>query len=152
MVLAGDWRGNRIMKACDLAQQGYAPIVLVNGAADWYGQHEEEGAVNFAAKHGCPQHLLEPVRLNGFSTADEAQQAHHYVTAHGYKNILVVTSDFHTARAARIFRREFGRAVQFRFVAAPDRYFSATGWWRHREGRKTVFFELSKTIATLLEN
>jgi hypothetical protein len=35
-------------------------------------------------------------------------------------------------------------------VAAPDEYFSADGWWKDREARKTFLVEWMKTVATWL--
>ena len=65
----------------------------------------------------------------------------------GVRKLLLVTSNFHTARAFDLFRRELGPRVEVRAIAAPDRYFTPDGWWKNREGRKTMFFELSKTLA-----
>ena len=37
VVLAGDWYGNRIVKAGELVRDGYVPAVLVSGPAGVYG-------------------------------------------------------------------------------------------------------------------
>jgi uncharacterized SAM-binding protein YcdF (DUF218 family) len=60
-----------------------------------------------------------------------------------------VTSNFHSARAARIFRAA-GPEFDIRTVAAPDKYFRPESWWRNREGQKLFFMEWSKTFAGLL--
>jgi uncharacterized SAM-binding protein YcdF (DUF218 family) len=67
----------------------------------------------------------------------------------GIHRFLLVTSDYHSARAARIFRAA-GRNFDIRVVAAPDEYFSPNGWWRNREGQKVFFIEWSKTVANLM--
>ena len=36
-------------------------------------------------------------------------------------------------------------------VAAADNDFDAARWWTTREGRKCVFYELTKTVAERLE-
>ena len=61
-------------------------------------------------------------------------------------SVLLVTSDFHTRRSARIFR---GKAPGLRFtvIAAPGPEFTADAWWRNRQGRKIAFNEWAKTIA-----
>ena len=67
--------------------------------------------------------------------------------------VLLVTSDFHTARAARIFRaveRATGGGPEMRVVASPDRYFQRESWWQNRNGLKIVFMEWSKTLANVV--
>ena len=64
----------------------------------------------------------------------------------GIRRILIVTSNYHTARAGRIFRRRLGKDVEVRMLAASDLYFDADRWWHSREGQKTVFYEWSKTL------
>ena len=39
-VIGGDWFGNRVLKAAQLAKDGYAPKVLVSGAGYFYGRYE----------------------------------------------------------------------------------------------------------------
>jgi uncharacterized SAM-binding protein YcdF (DUF218 family) len=81
------------------------------------------------------------------STAEEAKVLEPELKRRNIQKILIVTSDFHTARAGRTFRNLFQDRIQVRMVAAPDLYFRADSWWRHREGQKTVLFEIQKTIA-----
>jgi uncharacterized SAM-binding protein YcdF (DUF218 family) len=59
-----------------------------------------------------------------------------------------VTSGYHTGRAARYYRHIPG--ISTRIIAAPDTYADRDNWWQSREGRKLIFFEWSKTIATFL--
>jgi uncharacterized SAM-binding protein YcdF (DUF218 family) len=68
---------------------------------------------------------------------------------HGIHSFLLVTSNYHTARARRIFLKaenETGGGLDMRVVAAPDKYFTPDGWWQSREGRKTAFMEWTKTV------
>ena len=71
----------------------------------------------------------------------------------GVHSFLLVTSDFHSARARRIYlatEREMGYAPTFRTVTAPDEFFRAGSWWRNREAEKTVFIEWWKTLAAAI--
>lgn len=146
LVLAGDYRGERIMKACSLFQAGVAPVVFVSGPMEWYGVNEADMAVRFATSRGCPAGALQPVYIRALSTTEEARKFGPELKRRGIRTLLLVTSNFHTARAARTFRREV-EGIRIIPVAAPDRYFTPDSWWRTREGQKTVFFEGSKTIA-----
>jgi uncharacterized SAM-binding protein YcdF (DUF218 family) len=147
LVLAGDFRGNRILKACELARHGFAPTILVSGPMDLYGVNEADLAVAYATARGCPASMFTAMRLRAFSTEQEAHALEPEIARRSIRTLLLVTSSYHTARAAGIFRRVLGSDVQVIPVAAPDPYFSEDKWWRMREGQKTVFFEGSKTIA-----
>ncbi|MDZ4800748.1 MAG: YdcF family protein [Bryobacteraceae bacterium] len=150
LVLAGDQKGERVMKACELATAGLAPRVLVSGPTDIYGRNEANLAVEFAVKHGCPQSLLEPVAIQAFSTEEEASEFERELRARNITRLLIVTSNYHTARAGRIFRRRLGNAVEVRMFAAPDRLFDPDRWWQSREGQKTAFYEWSKTVSMVV--
>jgi uncharacterized SAM-binding protein YcdF (DUF218 family) len=152
VVLAGDWYGNRILYAADLVRQGYLPAVLVSGPA-YYDIHECDVAIQFAVRKGCPADWFIPLPNPGLSTREESRHVLGELQRRGVRSFVLVTSDYHTARSARIYRdtmRKMGFAPDMRVVAAPDRWFRADGWWKTREGLKTVFFECSKTVATAL--
>jgi uncharacterized SAM-binding protein YcdF (DUF218 family) len=148
VVLGGDWYGNRILKAAQLAKQGYAPKVLVSGGGYLYGNYEGDMAVPFAVQHGYDPHmfikLLHPVS----STRAEAEAVIPELRRRGVKRYIIVTSDFHTARAGRLFR-EMAPDLELRVVAT-----NATSdwdrWWEDRESRKTFLMEWTKTLTSRL--
>jgi uncharacterized SAM-binding protein YcdF (DUF218 family) len=61
-------------------------------------------------------------------------------------SVLLVTSNFHTHRAGKIYRA-LAPELRFIVVAAPDEFFSPDTWWKSREGRKTFMIEWMKTVA-----
>ncbi len=146
LVLGGD-PGPRILKAAQLAQAGYAPHVLVDGPKTLIG-HESDMTIPYAAQRGYPASLFEPLLLPGGmdSTREEAAFVGKYLRQHGIHKILLVTSNFHTHRAAYLMRKE-NPGLDVVVVAAPDPYFTPEGWWKSREGRKTFLFEWMKTVA-----
>jgi uncharacterized SAM-binding protein YcdF (DUF218 family) len=149
ICLAGDPVGNRITKSAELVQKGYAPIVLVSGPGAMYGTNEALLAIDFAVARGFPGHYFKAVTHNANSTLEEAWAFRTYLEKEGIKKILVVTSDYHTARAGRTFR-EVLKETEMRIVAAPDRDFRAESWWKTRQAQKQVFFEWTKTLARIL--
>jgi len=148
VVLAGDWWGNRVLKAGELTRQGWAPKALVSGAGTLYGVNEGDLAIEFAERHGCRKELFFNLPSPARSTVDEARYIVPELRRRGVRKFILLTSDFHTRRAARIYR-ELAPDLPFCVVAAPDPDFSPDGWWRNREGRKTAFFEWCKTVAHL---
>ncbi len=149
VVLAGDPSGNRILKAAELVKQGYAPKALVSGPSGDYGEAESDLAIRFAVRHGYPAAYFVPLPNESHSTMEEARTIGAKLREWKIDRVDVVTSNYHTRRAAEDYRRA-GTGVDFRMVAAPDVFFTPDGWWRNREGRKTFLMEWMKTIASWL--
>jgi uncharacterized SAM-binding protein YcdF (DUF218 family) len=146
VVLGGDAYGNRILKAAELVRQGFAPKALISGPPGFYGSHECDLAIPFAERAGYPASYFLHFEHKATSTMEEAQVIAAELRRLGAKRILLVTSDFHTHRAGRIFRAA-APDLTFYVVAAPDFFFTAHGWWHNREGRKLFALEWAKTFA-----
>ena len=147
LVLAGDWRGGRIVHAGKLVREGFAPKALVSGPGAYYDVHEDEAAIAYAARRGYAASYFEPLRISATSTESEALAILPKLRAMGYKKVLVVTSDYHTRRASRIYRR-LAPDLDLSVTAAPDAIFSAGGWWKSREGQKTWLLEFTKLVTS----
>jgi uncharacterized SAM-binding protein YcdF (DUF218 family) len=145
LVLAGDGEGNRILTAAQLARQGYISQVLVSGPSGIYGLYECDLAIPFAVKAGYPASYFLHFENNARSTQEEARDAVARLRQLGAHKILVVTSDYHTRRAGKIYRTA-APDLQFVVVAAPDTSFTAAGWWHNRQGEKIAFNEWLKTL------
>jgi uncharacterized SAM-binding protein YcdF (DUF218 family) len=146
LVLAGDNSGHRILTGAQLARDGYVPKVIVSGPYGVYGQYECDLAIPFAVKKGFPEAYFLHWEHKARSTLAEAQAVLPEVRRMGYKRVLLVTSDFHTRRAGKIFR-SLAPDLTILVVAAPDEYFTPDGWWHNREGQKTFLTEWEKTVA-----
>ncbi len=146
LVLAGDASGHRILKAAELVRDGYAPKILVSGPVWMYDFAECDLEIPFAVKRGFPESYFVHFENHAHSTQEEAAAAVPELRRLGVKTILLVTSDFHTRRATKIFRKA-APDLTFYPVAAPDPYFTPDGWWHNREGRKTFIIEWMKTVA-----
>ena len=148
VVLGGDYVGNRILKAAELAREGYAHQVLVSGAGSVYGFHESVRAINFAESHGYTRGLFIPFQYPAHSTADEAAHVVPELRRRGVRHYLIVTSPNHTARAEKLFRRA-GPELELHMIASSDPVWQNGDWWRRREGRKLWFLEETKTVTAI---
>lgn len=149
LVLAGDYWGYRLQHAADLVKQGYVPHILVSGPPGFYGTNESDAAIHWALLQGYPAEWFIAVPHTATSTLAEANVMLTYMRQHQIHSFLLVTSNYHTARARRIFLKaehDSGGGPDMRVVAAPDKYFTPDGWWQSREGRKTAFMEWTKTV------
>jgi len=152
VVLAGDYWGHRLFKAAELVRQGYVPLVLVSGPPGFYGVNEADAAIQFAVGKGFPAEWFIPLRHTALSTRDEAVVVLDALKQRNIHSFLLVTSNYHTARARRIYlsaEHERGGGPDLRVVASGDQFFSAGNWWHNREGRKTAFMEWTKTLTSV---
>jgi uncharacterized SAM-binding protein YcdF (DUF218 family) len=149
VVLAGDFSGNRILTAADLVRRGFAPKALISGTSGEYGVHESDLAIPFAMKHGYPESYFIALPNDGKSTREEASYVLAALNKLHARRIDIVTSDYHTRRAGKIYRSQ-APDLEIHMVAAPDLYFTSDGWWKNREGRKTFLLEWLKIISSPL--
>ena len=149
VVLAGDFTGGRIFTAGGLVRQGFAPKALISGPAGVYGLYESDLAIALAVHNGYPAAYFVGFPNESKSTASETAALVPELRRLHVHKIDLVTSNFHTRRAARTFRA-LAPDIEVHVVAAPDQYFTPGGWWKEREGRKTFFMEWAKTVGAWL--
>jgi hypothetical protein len=150
VVLAGDPWGSRIKKAGDLVREGYVPAALVSGPPGAYDLHECDLAIAFAVRHGYPAAYFVPFPNDARSTQDEAFSIIAELERRHIHRMLLVTSEYHTARAWRTFQstaRKLGAGLDIHTIGAPDPEFHPDSWWQSRQGEKITFMEWTKTIA-----
>ena len=153
VVLAGDYMGHRIEKAAELIRQGYVPAALISGPSGFYGLHESDYAIAYAVRKGFPAQWFIALPHSALSTREEARVVLAELRRRNVRSFLLVTSDYHTARARRTFlaaERAMAGGPIMRTVAVPGDFFHPDSWWRNREGQKIAFFEWSKTLAFAL--
>ncbi len=146
VVLAGDSWGNRILRGAELKRDGLVDKVLVSGGPGTYGFFESELAVRFAESKGFPADYFEGLREEAHSSQEEAHSIVKELKRRGIKRVLVVTSDYHTMRAGRIWRHT-APWLDIRMVSARNHFFQREHWWAKRESGKLVFNEWIKFAA-----
>jgi uncharacterized SAM-binding protein YcdF (DUF218 family) len=149
VVLAGDGKGNRILKGAELGKQGYAPVVIASNGGDRYARTESELAIEFAVKHGYPAGLFLETHWGAQSTLEEARNTVALLRSRGARKVLVVTSVWHTARARRIYQR-VAPDLEVHLVGVNDPDWDHGNWWRSRQGQKEFCMEFAKTVAEYL--
>jgi uncharacterized SAM-binding protein YcdF (DUF218 family) len=147
LVLGGDQYGTRILTAAQLAQAGYVPYVFVSGPPGFLGHFESEYSIDYAKSRGYPGSLFRPVPSRSDSTRSETAFLGNYLRQQGVHSIVLVTSNYHTHRAAYLMRKQ-NPGLEVYVVPAPDPFFSPDRWWKSRTGQKTFLLEWTKTIST----
>jgi uncharacterized SAM-binding protein YcdF (DUF218 family) len=137
LVLAGDGFGHRILKAAELIKDGWATQALISGPNGNYGSYECDLAIPFAVRAGYPESYFLHFEHYARSTEEESRAVVDKLHQMGVKRVILVTSNFHTRRAGKIFRRA-APDLNFFVVAAPDEFYNPDSWWHDREGRKVL--------------
>lgn len=150
VVLAGDSWGFRVLKGAELQRDGFVPKVLVSGPPGMYGFYESELAVKFAAGRGFPAEAFEPLHIDYHSTQEEAHLIVEELKRRKVRSILLVTSNYHTRRSARVWRY-IAPWLDICVVAAHDKYFRRDQWWLDRESAKRVLNEWTKMLAFMVD-
>ncbi len=146
VVLAGDWSGERIMKAVDMVKRGIAPRVLVSGVTLHFGIPECKLAVDFAVRNGGSPEWFDCFVEAAHSTREEAEKIVPELKRRGVGSILVITNDAHTARARYVWRKQApGMKV---LVTASNDEFQRGVWWRDRESWKEFHNEVVKNLTS----
>lgn len=148
VVLGGDEYGDRIVKAGELRHAGYAPVVLVSGPLTLLG-HESDIMIEYGRRQGFPNSLFTPLPHDKSSTRAETAYIGQVLKSRGVRQIILVTSLYHTRRAGRLMRLQ-NPSLHVIVVPAPDPFFSPATWWHTRTGQKTFVYEWLKTIATAM--
>ena len=147
VALGGDDFGTRVVTAARLVQAGYAPKAFIDGTPSLEG-YECDATVHYAVSKGFSLTLFETVPLppRVDSTITEAEYvANNVLRRNNVHKVLLVTSNYHTRRAAHFFRKA-APWLQVVPVAAPDPFFTPGAWWKTRMGKKTFLLEWTKTI------
>lgn len=147
VVLAGDYRGRRILEAAQLVREGYVPKVLVSGPLALYGHNECDLAIPFAVRRGFPEEYFVPAPHDARSTREEAEVLVARLRELNVKSYILVTSDYHTRRSGNLFHSAAPDLTMY-VVAAPNDDWELRTWWESREGQKTVFIEWVKTLTS----
>ncbi len=137
----------RLIEAARLFETGAAPRILINGdrktpalrrleargyrpAVPWYENH-----LRVLELLGVPRSDVVPVSVeDAYDTISEARALGPELERLKVRSILLVTSRFHTRRAATIWRSLYGGRLKITPVAAREDPFDPEGWWR--DGRQ----------------
>jgi uncharacterized SAM-binding protein YcdF (DUF218 family) len=157
-VLAGTTM-DRPLGAYDLYERGYAPVIILT-------RDQPEVSVLRLAERGIvipskadverqallmldvpAEAIILPDRIHD-NTAQEAQTFRAVAMQHGWHRLIVVTSVYHTRRAAFAIRRELkGTGVDVEMHATTYEPLHPDRWWSTREDMREVLDEGAKLIA-----
>ena len=156
-VLAGA-RAERWLEAVDLFHEGVAPRIILSPGELEQAElvlrqrhivfpQEAELARDAIVQLHVPADAVSILEGSVDNTAQETEALHHLARARGWRTIIVVTSKYHTHRAAFAFQREFaGSGIAILMHASRYDKSDPARWWRHRADVRYVVSEVGKLV------
>lgn len=143
VVLAGDHTGARVEQAAALFQAGCVPSgpLVVSGGPIYERLTWAELMRDQAIRLGVDRGRIVLQDRSRTTTEDADLSA---PLLQGCRRVIVVTSPFHSRRAAAEFRRALGPGVEV--VSCPSRDATPTEWWRDPVAARAVVSELLKWV------
>lgn len=153
IIILGDdnYQGDRAARAAQLFKSHFAPRVIASGPyLRPYASIPQLEARDLASD-GVPENAIVPFAHHADNTREEAMALSPFLAAHGWKRILLVTSNYHTRRSEYIFERTLPAGTVLRVVAAPDFEYDPNHWWETRLGAKRFFHESVGMVLSVWE-
>jgi uncharacterized SAM-binding protein YcdF (DUF218 family) len=153
IVVLGDdnYNGDRAARAAELLKAGWAPRIVASGRGLRSYASIAELEEHDLTDQGVPISAIVRFAHRAEDTRDEAAAISKLFSSHGWKRIILVTSNFHTRRARYIFERSFPPGTVLRVVAARDHDFDPDNWWTSRTGIKIFAHELVGMVVAIWE-
>ncbi|HUO33637.1 MAG TPA: YdcF family protein [Candidatus Acidoferrum sp.] len=142
MLSDDDFTGDRATRAAQLYHEGFAPRIIASGRYLRPYASIAELMQHDLTDRGVPAKAIITFPNHAQDTRDEATAIGQFLSAHGWKKILVVTSSYHTRRARYIYERVLPAGFELRMISATDAEYDPDNWWRSRESQKHFLHEL----------
>lgn len=149
IVISGDLEGERVRHSVKLFEAGYANHLIISGCPGDQKLNEAIPMQKQAIALGVPPEniSLDILKEHGLGTGVQAHNVNKIMVEKGFKNAILVTSNFHTRRSQLLFQRAFEGSNIKLFVTHPDKVdFNPEGWWKRKKDRKIAFLEFAKYI------
>lgn len=147
----------RVAYAARLYDRGLAPRILIPQTREMARRPDRPLSNLIAAEivaMGVPESAVAIVPFDGgvVDTRDEGRALRQYLEAEPVGRVIVVTMDYHSARARRTLTQELrGLDVELSMAGASDpRLFTPEDWWTTPRGRETYLGELVKLAGTVI--
>jgi uncharacterized SAM-binding protein YcdF (DUF218 family) len=146
-----DFTADRAARAAELYHSGWAPRVVASGR--WLRPYASiaELMQHDLETRGVPKKAIVPFAHDAPNTLEELRDLNDFVQKHRWKQIMIVTSNYHTRRTRYLARHVFPPTIEVQVISAPDVNYDPDSWWRTREGLKLYLHETVGMIVAIWE-
>jgi uncharacterized SAM-binding protein YcdF (DUF218 family) len=146
-----DFTADRATRAADLYHDDWARRIVGSGV--WLRPYISIADLmqRDLEARGVPQQAIIPYAHKATDTLEELKDIRDFVEQHGWKRVIIVTSNYHTRRTRYLCNHLFPPDIRVLVVAAPDHDYDPDSWWKTRIGLKTFFHEFVGIIVAFWE-
>ncbi len=149
IVLGGDTNGERVREGVKLFKQGYAERLLMSGGPVTYKLTNAQVMKQQAVALGVPPAAI-VVQDQSKSTREDALFCRPIAIKLSAKNVILVTSPFHTRRASMVFKKVFSPdRIKVRIDGAAESDSNPIYWWKRHEDTADVIWEYCALVMYL---
>jgi uncharacterized SAM-binding protein YcdF (DUF218 family) len=153
IIVLGDdnYSGDRATRAAELIKAGWAPKVVASGR-----YLRPYASITDLEQHdlrdrGVPASAIVRFAHRAADTREECAALSPLLAERGWKQVMIVTSNYHTRRAEYICSRLLPRGTGLRVLAAPDSEYQPDDWWESRQGLKIFLHETLGFVVAIWE-
>ena len=150
VVISGGETKQRVAEGVHLYNEGWAPILIMSGAARDEGVANAVSMKQLAIAQGvsADKILIEQEAIDTFENAIKVKEI---AEQYKFNKIILVTSPYHQRRADIVFTKIFsGLPLTIINHSAVDSAWRKNGWWLNGWARQLTFSELQKIIYTFI--
>jgi len=143
----------RLEEAARLVREGVAPVLLVSAdGRPFYGQPIPKIVEGFLESQQFPTDKLRFCENTADNTAEEARALLLCLRAMDARQVIIVTSEYHTRRTRFIFRHTFASSgIQVKVHPLYNPKYWNPRWWRQRRWTKTFVIETLSLVWNTVE-
>lgn len=146
-----DFTADRAARAADLYHSGWAPRVVGSGRRlRPYASIAQLEAKDLEIR-GVPAKAVVQFSHDAPDTLQELKGIRDFLGKHGWKRVMIVTSNYHTRRTRYLARHIFPDSFHVLIESAPDHDYDPESWWRTRAGMKVFFHEFIGMVVAMWE-
>jgi uncharacterized SAM-binding protein YcdF (DUF218 family) len=150
VVLSDDnFYADRATHAAELFRQGVAPVVVTSGRRLRPMAGISELMEHDLIERGVPKDKIVPFPNDADNTLAQVTLIERFAGQHGWKKLILVTSNFHTRRTRYIAEKLAPADLQVSVASARDGEFDPEHWWENRKSFKAFLGELVGMIEAL---
>jgi uncharacterized SAM-binding protein YcdF (DUF218 family) len=152
VILAGETRDcERTDEAIRLFKDGRIDSVMVSACRVFKTRYQSEFMLDYMISEGVPKGNIFEFRQDAYSTLEEARLLIRQFRFQNLDSVLIITSNYHSARTHYIFKKLSQGYPHILVYPAKFDTYNPASWWSNRESRKYWLDEWLKTFFTYYE-
>ncbi len=152
VVISDDnFYADRATHAAELFRKGVSPIVVASGRRLRPVAGISELMEHDLMERGVPKDKIVLFPNDADGTVEQVASIERFAGQHGWKKLILVTSNYHTRRARYVAEKLAPPNLQVAVASARDGEFDPEHWWENRKSLKAFLGEVAGLLDAMWE-